>query len=477
MQRITRVRQELPTQLTLALTALLMTFLLLAACGEPVPSASTLLQEAQTKFGAAHSFHFNFYIELEGSSASPTGGLYVTRAQGVAQRPDKLSATVGILSPSGSIPNAQVIVVGGQGWLLSPPSTQYEATDQVLTLANFFDPQTGIGTLLTQIEQPHPLDSYKDVWITYGAIPANRLSGMLPGLAEQTDQVNINIDISKRDHQLVGMNLEGVLFPRENAHTSHIFSISQFDAPVDIQPPTASSSGGGASTVEQSHETTIDDLLYPVLFAGEIGLLVVFLLRSILLLGWAVAGRARRHARARLALGLYMLAVGVALVVFGTLWPEFRADAVVNSQIFIIGVSSILLGSLLFIEVAIALGGIPWPLVAGVGVAWVLVSAVLVRFGVGALSPLLACDGVVVLLGLAILVRLKQQRPALAQVLLLASAGTTAISILVAVRGFGDWFWPPGGFDIITVYLLIGAALYMAERRLSRQGESVSTAS
>jgi hypothetical protein len=214
----------------------------LVACGEPVPSATSLLQEAQTHFSAAHSFQFLFYVELEGSSAAPSSGLYVTRAQGVAQRPDRLSAAVDGSTPSGSIRGAQVVVIGAQGWLKHSPSSQYQSDDSILTFARFFDPHTGIDALLTQIEQPRPLDSNKDIWVTYGTIAADRLSGMLPGLAGKTDPVTIHVDISKRNHQLVGMNLEGALFSGESAHLSHIFSLSQFDIPVDIQPPAVASS-------------------------------------------------------------------------------------------------------------------------------------------------------------------------------------------------------------------------------------------
>jgi hypothetical protein len=136
---------------------------------------------------------------------------------------------------------AQVIVIGAQGWLKNPPSGQYQSDDSVLTFARYFEPQIGIGELLTQIEQPQPPDSNKDIWVTYGTIAADRLSGMIPGLAGKTDPVTIHVDISKRDHQFVGMNLEGALFPGESAYLSHIFSLSQFDVPVDIQPPATSS--------------------------------------------------------------------------------------------------------------------------------------------------------------------------------------------------------------------------------------------
>jgi hypothetical protein len=136
---------------------------------------------------------------------------------------------------------AQVVVIGAQSWLRSTPTGPYQADDSVLTFARFFDPQTGIGALLTQIVQPQSPESYKDIWVTYGAIAADRLSGVIPELAGRTDLLTIHVDISKRDHQLVGMNLEGALFPGESAHLSHIFSLSQFNVPVDIQPPTTSS--------------------------------------------------------------------------------------------------------------------------------------------------------------------------------------------------------------------------------------------
>jgi hypothetical protein len=241
MRRIILAGWDMRIRLALILGAFSMG-VLPVACDEPAPSLTRLLQEAQTNFSAAHSFQFLFYVEFEGSSAAPSSGLYVTRAQGMVQRPDRLSATADGSATSGSMRGAQVVVIGAQGWLRSTPTGPYQADDSVLTLAKFFDPQAGIGALLTQIVQPQPLNSYKDLWITYGTIAADRLSAMLPGLAGKTDSVYIQVDISKRDHQLVGMNLEGALFPGESAHQSHIFSLSQFDVPVDIQPPAAASS-------------------------------------------------------------------------------------------------------------------------------------------------------------------------------------------------------------------------------------------
>jgi hypothetical protein len=132
-----------------------------------------------------------------------------------------------------------------------------------------------------------------------------------------------------------------------------------------------------------------------------------------------------------------MLAVGIVLVAFGIRWPEIRTDPF-QSEIFFVGTPSVVIGSLLFLGAAIALGGRPWPLAAGVGVAWMLATAVLVRLG-GGLSPLLGCNAVMLLVGAAVLVRLRSAWPVFGQALLLACTTATAIAILVAVRGFADW--------------------------------------
>jgi hypothetical protein len=164
---------------------------------------------------------------------------YLSRVDGDIERPDKLSATVNALTPSGALQGAKLIVIGGQGWLATSPTDQYQRADTVVPFARFFDPQTGLGALLTQIEQPTPTQGNKDIWITSGSVPAATLSAMLPQLAGHTDPVEMHVDVSQSDHQLVGLNLTGRLFAGESGPYSHIFSFSRFGTPVSILPPTS----------------------------------------------------------------------------------------------------------------------------------------------------------------------------------------------------------------------------------------------
>jgi hypothetical protein len=210
--------------------------LALGGCGEPAPSAISLLQAAQTNFSNAQSFHVLYIVE-EAQQLTHSDLFYLTRAEGDIERPDKLSATVDALTPSGPRHGAKVIVIGGQGWLANSQTDQYQRDDEVVTFARLFDAQIGLGALLTQIEQPSSPQSNKDIWVTYGSVPADALRPMFPALAGRTDPVMVDVDISQRDHQLVGLNLTGVLFPGESHPYSHIFSFSGFGAPVSIQPP------------------------------------------------------------------------------------------------------------------------------------------------------------------------------------------------------------------------------------------------
>jgi hypothetical protein len=211
---------------------------LLAGCGEPAPSATSLLQEAQAHFAAAQSFHVLYLVE-EAQRLTRSDVFSLARADGDIERPDKLSATVNALTPSGALSGAKLVVIGGQGWLANPQTDQYQRDDDVVPFARFFDPQTGLGALLTQIEQPTPTQGYKDIWITSGSVPADTLSAILPQLAGHTDPVHIQVDVSRSDHQLIALNLTGMLFPGESSAYSHLFSFSRFGAPVRIQPPSS----------------------------------------------------------------------------------------------------------------------------------------------------------------------------------------------------------------------------------------------
>lgn len=233
-----RFRSPLAGAMVIALLPLLLVGLLLDGCGQPAPSATSLLQEAQAHFAAAQSFHVLYTVE-EAQHLTRSDTFYLARADGDIERPDKLSATVNALTPSGALSGAKLIVIGGQGWLANPQTDQYQRDDDVVPFARWFDPHTGLGALLTQIAQPTPTQGYKDIWITSGSVPADTLSAILPQLAGHTDAVVIHVDVNQSDHQLVGLNLTGMLFPGESSPYSHLFSFSRFGAPVSIQPPTS----------------------------------------------------------------------------------------------------------------------------------------------------------------------------------------------------------------------------------------------
>jgi hypothetical protein len=243
MLHLLRLRARFHSRLASAIVgtflSLVLVSLSVAGCGEPAPSAAILLQEAQAHFAAAQSFHVLYLVE-EAQHLTQSDLFYLARADGDVERPDKLSATVDALTPGGALSGAKLIVIGGQGWLANPQTGQYERDVDVVQFARFYDPQIGVGTLLTQIKQPTPTQGYKDIWITSGSLPADTLSAMLPQLAGHIDPVRIQVDVSQSDHQFVGLNLTGMLFPGESSPYSHLFSFSRFGAPVRIQPPTSS---------------------------------------------------------------------------------------------------------------------------------------------------------------------------------------------------------------------------------------------
>jgi hypothetical protein len=210
--------------------------LALAGCGEPAPSAISLLQAAQANFSAAQSFHVLYIVE-EAQQLTQSDVFYLTRAEADIQRPDKLSATADALTPGGPRHAVKCIVIGSQGWLATSAADPYQPNADVVPFARLFDATTGLGAVLTRIEHPSPPQSNKDIWVTYGSVPADALSPLFPSLAGHTDLIMVNVDVSQSNHQLVGLNLTGALFSGESHPYSHIFSFSGFGAPISIQPP------------------------------------------------------------------------------------------------------------------------------------------------------------------------------------------------------------------------------------------------
>jgi hypothetical protein len=198
---------------------------------------------------------------------------------------------------------------------------------------------------------------------------------------------------------------------------------------------------------------------------AAVGLLAA--LGALALVAVAVA-RARRDGRARVALGLYGLAIGGAFLVAFSLWGGGGTDTAF-AGLAVAGAACIAVGSLLLLAGVIALG-VPW-LLAGVAALLALAAAL----GAGALG-LLASQALAPALFAAalaalclLLLAVRGAWSSLVWAVLLSGCGAAVVTLLLALRGPSDWRDIPFGVDVLAVAVVVAILVFICAHRHLRE--------
>jgi lipoprotein LprG len=211
--------------------------LFLAGCGGSTPSAATLLKDAHDKFNATSSFHFVMTVQHPGTVAA--GGFNVTGASGDVAPPDRLKATATVDAGFVSV-QVQLIIIGSKEWYTDPLTGQFVATNQFSSYLRIFDPQTGLGSLLTSLKNPsQPGNGSANgtaCWKVTGNLSKAQLSPIF-GSEVVGDARNTTFCISKTSSQLLSVVLQGQVLSGDSSQTIRTIYLSKFDQPVSIQAP------------------------------------------------------------------------------------------------------------------------------------------------------------------------------------------------------------------------------------------------
>ncbi|MGH2515528.1 MAG: LppX_LprAFG lipoprotein, partial [Ktedonobacterales bacterium] len=217
----------------LAALALLVGLLAVAACGgTPAPTATSLLKTAQDKLNTTQSFHFQMKVDHPGTPSS--GGYVITSADGDVSRPASLHATAAVDAGFVHV-NVSLIILGQTDWYTDPISQQYVQTSQFAYFLTIFDPQQGLGALLTQIQNPSaPVDGSangQSCWKISGTLSPSLLQPLFNDVIA-TQPVPTSYCIGKSDGRLYSATLSGAITQGDTAKTAYTFYLSKFDAPV-----------------------------------------------------------------------------------------------------------------------------------------------------------------------------------------------------------------------------------------------------
>lgn len=173
-------------------------------------------------------------------------------------------------------------------------------------------------------------------------------------------------------------------------------------------------------------------------------------------------GRKQVQLMPLLALGFYGMALGEAIQLALRLWPGTLSNDLAWYPL-LFGLFCVLLASLLIL-VSLLILKVHWLLVIGV-----LLLSLLASYVQGRLFPadvsywitywFLTYGGVVVVLSLILLGRVKGIWPALWRTMLVAGVGAAIPIAVMIVRGPVDWVDPQFGRPIILMSLVVGALI------------------
>jgi hypothetical protein len=135
----------------------------------------------------------------------------------------------------------EVIGIGEQGWMTNPFSHEWQALPEGTTVTAIFDPAAGIqavagslqGARVTGVEKVEGENTY----LLEGQVDSGVLKAAAP-IAEPGLTVNVKVWVDTSDYTIRQVRLEGPFAPGEPDNIVRILSLSKFDEPTSIEPPT-----------------------------------------------------------------------------------------------------------------------------------------------------------------------------------------------------------------------------------------------
>ena len=201
----------------------------------PTPiDVEALLTRSGEATGALKTFRFQLEHNREGGTPL-TDTLTVTEADGTVVSPDGLSiefaGTVGNFAVRSSL-----ITLGDDSYMTNPLTGVWEQVAREVSPLGFFDPQLGIGSMMTEVQSP-VLVSKSDAEIEIeGALPVEALKPLLGGLTQGTT-VNVRLTIDADTLYLEQAILDGRVTATEPDGVVRTITLSEFNEQVTIEPP------------------------------------------------------------------------------------------------------------------------------------------------------------------------------------------------------------------------------------------------
>ena len=164
-----------------------------------------------------------------------TETLTVTEADGRVVSPDAVSVEF-----AGTLGNfavrSSLITLGDDSYMTNPLTGAWEQVAREVSPLGFFDPQRGIGSMMTEVQSPVLVSKSDGQFEIEGALPVEALEPLLGGLMEG-NTVDVRLTIDSDNLFLTQAILDGRVTAIEPDGVIRTITLSEFNEQVTIEPP------------------------------------------------------------------------------------------------------------------------------------------------------------------------------------------------------------------------------------------------
>lgn len=229
--------------------ALLLLTITSTACGEaeptatptpsptPPPTAEDILADSGESMAALDSF--NFRLSHENGGTPLAIGLVVSDVEGDVVKPDGLRVSLGATF-SGFFVEMQLVALEGVTYMTDPVTQAWEIQEAGVNPLAFFDPATGIDSIMSDLAEPSLLGQ-----VTLEGVTTHNISGKLPSdslvplLSTVTPDLTVDTEvwIGVDDSYLRKVVFRGVAVSGDAENIVRTITLSSFNQAEDIEAP------------------------------------------------------------------------------------------------------------------------------------------------------------------------------------------------------------------------------------------------
>ena len=216
---------------------------LLAACSSeseveptptPLPDVKDILAHSGEKMAALKTFHFTLeHNKGGGTPISET--VVVTEVEGDVVSPDSISITFAGTFGRFAV-KSSIVTIGDDSYMTNPVTGVWEQVSTGVSPLGFFDPQQGIGAMMTKLQDGVLVSHTPKEYRIDGTLEVEALRPLL-GTVTHGSNVNVALTIDADSLLLEKAVLEGRVTATEPDGVVRTITLSRFDELISISPP------------------------------------------------------------------------------------------------------------------------------------------------------------------------------------------------------------------------------------------------